>query len=172
MLYINSGQAWPSAASPEAKHVKGYLCPSKEPWRPSTHAFKVPRIQLLQPHKAIFVSRFWLKVWGKNRKQLHKDVRPSADVESACCGSKQHVVNIKVTSKPEHRQRDTLSLCLQRLANMLILCKKMPQYFLLPTHKAIVSDKFITVAVKAISLQPKRGPHNYGFQAVWESCMM
>lgn len=28
-LYIHSGHAWPSPASPGAKHVKGYLCSSK-----------------------------------------------------------------------------------------------------------------------------------------------
>lgn len=33
ILYIHGGHAWPSTASPEAKHVKGYLCSSKDPWR-------------------------------------------------------------------------------------------------------------------------------------------
>lgn len=33
-LYIHSRHAWPLPASPEAKHVKGYLCSSRDPRRP------------------------------------------------------------------------------------------------------------------------------------------
>lgn len=53
-LYIHSGHAWPSTASPEAKHVKGYLCSSLTAFctcfqaTANKNCFSLP-----------FLSRFW-----------------------------------------------------------------------------------------------------------------
>lgn len=114
MSQKHHGHTWPSTASPEAEHVKGYLCSSKAPPAFCT-GFQATSNEIGSASQCSLseqILRQPIESRGKKKKQkatgFHKAIRPSADSESCYCRGRQHVANIKETSKPE-QTKDTLS---------------------------------------------------------------
>lgn len=68
--------------------MKGYLC---------THAFKVPLMKLVQPHRAPFVKPILGLGSGQPKGNNWFPERPAANRESCGCSGQQHVACIKET---------------------------------------------------------------------------
>lgn len=130
ILYKHCRHTWPSAASPEAKRVKGYLCSSRDPstlWTRFQAASNETgsASQCFLSEQILGLCTANRKPEGeknnkkKNRKQL---VSFSWQWELLLCWSTTWA-NIKETSKPEHQQKTSRPSCLQRSGNMMIFFK-------------------------------------------------